>query len=125
MKIKVKKWIEKKLENEYIHYFKYDEFKIDEEEIGRGRDIRILMVLSMKLLWVTFWRFFCIFCDGQAFGHMKFPMTGQTFGLLNSGIGYWNLEIIIIEALRYPWRLETISASSKLLVIGQIVFWSP
>ncbi|PKY51916.1 hypothetical protein RhiirA4_546845, partial [Rhizophagus irregularis] len=42
----VKKWIEKKLENEYIHYFKYDEFKINEEEIGRGRDIRILMVLS-------------------------------------------------------------------------------
>jgi hypothetical protein len=36
----VKKWIEKKLENEYIRYFKYDEFIIDEEEIGRGRDIQ-------------------------------------------------------------------------------------
>ncbi|GET58665.1 hypothetical protein GLOIN_2v1475533 [Rhizophagus irregularis DAOM 181602=DAOM 197198] len=42
----VKKWIEKKLENEYIRYFKYDEFIIDEEEIGKGRDIRIPMVLS-------------------------------------------------------------------------------
>ncbi|PKK63097.1 hypothetical protein RhiirC2_869905 [Rhizophagus irregularis] len=45
----VKKWIEKKLENEYIHYFKYDEFKINEEEIGRERDIRIPMVLLSYL----------------------------------------------------------------------------
>ncbi|UZO04929.1 uncharacterized protein OCT59_025291 [Rhizophagus irregularis] len=44
--------MEKNLENEYIHYFKYDEFKIDEEEIDG----------SFKLLWETFWRFFCISC---------------------------------------------------------------
>ncbi|GET58563.1 hypothetical protein RIR_jg14377.t1 [Rhizophagus irregularis DAOM 181602=DAOM 197198] len=44
------------------------------KEIGRGRDG------SFKLLWETFWRFFCISCDGQAFGRVKFPTTGQAFG---------------------------------------------
>ncbi|CAB4388053.1 unnamed protein product [Rhizophagus irregularis] len=28
---------------------------------------------SFKLLWETFWRFFCISCNGQAFGYEKFP----------------------------------------------------
>ncbi|CAB4441963.1 unnamed protein product [Rhizophagus irregularis] len=28
-----------------------------------------------------FGRFFCISCDDQAFGRVKFPMTGQAFGV--------------------------------------------
>ncbi|POG72567.1 hypothetical protein GLOIN_2v1840444 [Rhizophagus irregularis DAOM 181602=DAOM 197198] len=102
----VKKWIEKKLENEYIRYFKHDEFKIDEEEIGRGRDIRILMVLSSY-----FGRHLAFLAKGQAFGHVKFSTVGfyisillfQMSGpfdmfckVLNSGIG-----------LISTWRFET------------------
>ncbi|CAB4482633.1 unnamed protein product [Rhizophagus irregularis] len=105
--------------NEYIRYFKYDEFIIDEEEIDG----------SFKLFWKTFWRFFCISCDDQAFGRMKFPMTGQVFGCVkfskvyvsillfqmsrpfdmfckvsNSRIGYWNLEMKGFDWVPGDWR---------------------
>ncbi|PKK65247.1 kinase-like protein, partial [Rhizophagus irregularis] len=40
------------------------------------------------------------------------------------GIGYWNLEMKGFDWVP-GWKLETISASSNLLIIGQIVFWSP
>ncbi|PKK78148.1 hypothetical protein RhiirC2_843726, partial [Rhizophagus irregularis] len=87
------KWIEKNLGNEYIHYFKYDEFKIDEEEIGRGRVRKdFFSFFSSLFFFFSFFRwffqvtlgdilgFFCISCDGQAFGRVKFPTTGQAFG---------------------------------------------
>ncbi|PKY42193.1 hypothetical protein RhiirA4_455949 [Rhizophagus irregularis] len=95
----VKKWIEKKLENEYIRYFKYDEFIIDEEEIGRGRDIRIPMVLSSY-----FGRHF-----GGSFVFLVFCKVS------NSRIGYWNLEMKGFDCVPGDWRRSRL----------QIVFWSP
>ncbi|UZO03887.1 uncharacterized protein OCT59_024288 [Rhizophagus irregularis] len=87
---------------------------------------------SFKLFWETFWRFFCISCDDQAFGRMKFPMTGQAFGCVkfpmtgqafgcvkfskmsrpfdmfckvsNSRIGYWNLEMKGFDWVPGDWR---------------------
>ncbi|CAB4418374.1 unnamed protein product [Rhizophagus irregularis] len=72
---------------------------------------------SFKLLWETFWRFFCISCDGQAFGRVKFPMTGQAFRCVKfqSRIGYWNLEMKGFDCVPGDWRRSRL----------QIVFWSP
>ncbi|CAB4380957.1 unnamed protein product [Rhizophagus irregularis] len=51
-----------------------------------------------------FQRFFCISCEDQAFGRMKFPMTGQAFGFSNSRIGYWNLEMKGFDWVPGDWR---------------------
>uniref|UniRef100_U9SXH0 Uncharacterized protein n=1 Tax=Rhizophagus irregularis (strain DAOM 181602 / DAOM 197198 / MUCL 43194) TaxID=747089 RepID=U9SXH0_RHIID len=40
------------------------------------------------------------------------------------GIKYWNLEMKGFDCVP-GWKLEMILASSNLLIIGQIVFWSP
>ncbi|CAB5186426.1 unnamed protein product [Rhizophagus irregularis] len=72
--------------------------KINEEEIGRGRDIRILMVLSSYFGRHFGGSFVFHAVNGQAFGCVKFPMTGQAFGCVkfSKKSGYKNLKCSLI-----------------------------
>ncbi|UZO01764.1 uncharacterized protein OCT59_020275 [Rhizophagus irregularis] len=55
-------------------------------------------------------------CDDQAFGRMKFPMTGQAFGFSNSRIGIGILKCYRKALIGYLEIGDDLG--------GQIVFWS-